>query len=64
MNYKTNVQPAPKLNKLTKADIILDLVMSLNRGDSGGVYDRVKFAIKQYEALVEHGIIEEEKTNA
>ena len=64
MNYKINAQPAPKLNKLTKADIILELVMSLNRGDSGGVYDRVKFAIMQYEALVEHGIIEEEKTNA
>ena len=64
MNYKTNVQAAPRLHRLTKADIILELVMSLNRGDSGGVYDRVKFAIKQYEALVEHEIIEEEKTNA
>ena len=64
MNYKTNVQPAPKLHKLTKADIILDLVMSLNRGDSGGVYDRVKFAIRQYEALVEHGILKEEKADA
>ena len=60
MSYKTNVQAAPRLHKLTKADIILDLVLSLNRGNSGGVYDRVDFAVKQYESLVRHGVIQED----
>ena len=40
MNYKTNVQPAPRLSKPTKADIILDLVMSLNRGNCGTIANR------------------------
>lgn len=60
MNYKTNVQPAPRLNKLTKADIILDLVLSLNRGDCGTIADRPGYAIEQYRRLVEAGIIEED----
>ena len=46
---------------MTKEEIILRLVVSLNRGDSGGVYDRVNFAIKQYESLVKCGIIKEDK---
>lgn len=46
---------------MTKEEIILRLVLSLNRGDSGGVYDRVSYAIAQYERLVERGIIKEEK---
>ena len=60
MNYKTNVQLAPRLNKLTKADIILDLVLSLNRGDSLCVERRVHWAEKQYNDLVARGIIKEE----
>ena len=60
MNYKTNVQPAPRLHKLTKADIILDLVLSLNRGDSLGVESRVMWAERQYNDMVKRGIIKEE----
>ena len=60
MNYKTNVQSAPRLHKLTKADIILDLIMSLNKGDSGPIEHRVKWALDQYDKLVKLGIIKEE----
>lgn len=45
---------------MTKEEIILQLVLSLNRGNSGGAYDRVSYAIAQYERLVERGIIKEE----
>ena len=57
MNYKTNVQPAPKL---TKADIILELVLSLNRGDSMSSELRVQTAERQYNDMVARGIIKEE----
>ena len=60
MNYTTNVQPAPRLHKLTKADIILDLVLSLNRGDSMSSDLRVQTAERQYNAMVARGIIKEE----
>ena len=46
---------------MTKQEIILRLVESLNRGNSGGAYDRVSFAVHQYEQLVERGIIKEEE---
>ena len=46
---------------MTKEEIILRLVLSLNRGNSGGVYDRVGYAVHQYEQLVERGIIKEEE---
>ena len=46
---------------MTKQEIILQLVLSFNRGDSGGVYDRVNFAIKQYESLVKCGVIKEDE---
>lgn len=46
---------------MTKAEIILQLVLSLNRGDSGGAYDRVGYAVAQYDRLVAYGIIKEEK---
>ena len=46
---------------MTKAEIILQLVLSLNRGDSGGAYDRVSYAIAQYDRLVAAGIIKEEE---
>lgn len=60
MNYTTNVQPAPRLHKLTKADIILELVMSMNRGNSGSIESRPRFAEQQYNELVGRGIIKEE----
>lgn len=46
---------------ITKEEIILQLVLSLNRGDSGSPYDRVGYAINQYERLVAYGIIREEE---
>ena len=46
---------------MTKEEIILQLVLSLNRGNSGGAYDRVGFAVRQYEQLVERGIVKEEE---
>ena len=61
MNYKTNVKPAPRLHKLTKADIILDLVLSLNRGNCGAIADRPSYAIEQYRRLVYAGVIIEEE---
>jgi hypothetical protein len=42
---------------MTKEEIILQLVLSLNRGNSGGAYDRVSYALRQYEQMVEYGII-------
>lgn len=44
----------------TKAKIILDLVLSLNRGNSYSVDKRVVAAIEQYNMLVDKGIIKEE----
>ena len=58
MNYTSNVQPAAKVNNKTKADIILDLVMSLNLGNCGTIADRPNYAIEQYRRLVAAGIIE------
>ena len=46
---------------MTKEEIILQLVLSLNRGDSGGAYDRVNIAVNQYEKMVARGIIKEEE---
>ena len=46
---------------MTKQEIILRLVESLNRGNSGGAYDRVSYAIAQYERLVDAGIIKEDE---
>ena len=46
---------------MTKEEIILQLVLSLNRGDSGGAYDRVNIAVNQYEKMVARGIIKEDK---
>lgn len=48
----------------TKAEIILDLVLSMNRGDSLSAEVRVLYAEKQYNEMVAHGIIKEEGTNA
>ena len=46
---------------MTKQEIILQLVLSLNHGNSGSAYDRVSYAITQYERLVAAGIIKEEE---
>lgn len=46
---------------MTKEEIILQLVLSLNRGDSGEIWDRVLHAERQYELLVKRGIIKEEE---
>ncbi len=48
----------------TKAEIILDLIMSLNRGNSGYIDERVRYACEQYNELVKAGIIKEKTTNA
>lgn len=47
---------------MTKEEIILQLVLSLNRGDSGGALDRVRYATIQYEQMVERGIIKKEES--
>ena len=46
---------------MTKEEIILQLVLSLNRGNFDGAYDRVTYAIAQYDRLVAVGIIKEEE---
>ena len=43
----------------TKAEIILELVLSINRGDSAGIERRVHWAVQQYNDLVARGIIKE-----
>lgn len=45
----------------TKAEIILDLVISLNYGNSGYIAERVRYATEQYDKLVSAGVIEEEE---
>ena len=45
----------------TKAEIILDLVISLNKGNSGYIDERARYATEQYNKLVATGIIEEEE---
>lgn len=47
--------------QMTKGEIILHLVLSLNHGNSGYADDRVSYAIRQYEQMVECGIIKEER---
>lgn len=46
-----------------KEEIILKLLASLNAGNSGYVQERVRYAIAQYNELVEKGIIKEEDNN-
>lgn len=43
----------------TKAEVIVELVLSMNRGNSGYINGRVDDAICQYRQLVRAGIIEE-----
>lgn len=44
---------------MTKEEIILKLVLSLNAGDSYYVNQRVDVAIEQYEKLVKKGVIKD-----
>ena len=46
---------------MTKQEIILRLVESLNRGNSCDVGDRVFYAVNQYKQMVACGIIKEDK---
>ena len=46
---------------MTKAEIIVQLVCSLNAGNSKYITDKVRYAIEQYEQLVKKGIIKEDK---
>ena len=46
---------------MTKAEIILQLVLSLNRGDSMSAELRVSMAERQYNQMVERGIIKEDE---
>ena len=46
---------------MTKAEIILQLVLSLNRGDSRSAELRVGMAEHQYNQMVERGIIKEDE---
>lgn len=48
----------------TKAEIILELVLSLNKGDSYYINQRVGVAVEQYNKLVDLGIIKEESVSA
>jgi len=43
----------------TKEEIVYELVLSLNQGDTCYTKDRVCLAVTQYNQLVEEGIIEE-----
>lgn len=45
----------------TKEEIIYEILLNLNRGNSGCIDSRVKYAIEQYNLLVKQGIIKEEK---
>ena len=47
--------------KKTKEEIIYEILLSLNNGNSGYIDERVKYAIKQYEQLVEQKIIKEDR---
>lgn len=47
------------LNK-SKEEIIYELVLSLNKGDSYYVNQRVDVALEQYNKLVEKGVVKEE----
>lgn len=45
---------------MTKEEIILKLVCSLNTGSCGYVDDRVRWAIDQYNQMVKAGVVTEE----
>ena len=41
---------------MNKEEIIMQLLISLNQGDSGYISDRVRYATEQYEQLRKNGI--------
>jgi len=43
----------------TKEEIIYELVLSLNKGDSYYIDERVNVAMEQYDKLVKKGIVKE-----
>ena len=45
----------------TREDIIYELLISLNQGNSGDINHRIQYAIEQYEELVSEDIIKEDK---
>ena len=45
----------------TRAEVILELVISMNRGNCGYINERVRYACEQYNELVKRSIIEEEE---
>jgi len=45
----------------TREDIIYEILISLNQGNSGDINNRIQYAIEQYEELVSEGIIKEDK---
>lgn len=45
---------------MTKEELIIHLLISLNKGNCGTIADRPYYAIEQYERLVKKGIIVEE----
>lgn len=49
---------------MTKEEIIVKLVCSLNVGNSGYIAERVRYATEQYARLVEEGIVVEENKDA
>ena len=42
---------------MSKEELIIQLLISLNQGNSGYIQDRVRYAIEQYDELVREGII-------
>ena len=48
---------------MTKEEIILNLLFTLNKGNCGTIADRPYYAIEQYNRLVAKGIITEDETS-
>ena len=44
---------------MNREEIIIQLLISLNQGNSGYIDERVKYAIEQYDKLVEEKILPE-----
>ena len=42
---------------MNREEIIMQLLISLNQGNSGYINERVRYAIEQYDKLVKEGII-------
>ena len=42
---------------MNKEELIIQLLISLNQGNSGDIHDRVRYATEQYDKLVREKII-------